>query len=419
MKIASLFPCLVCFLMLNNIHARPPDGLDSIMLHHGLIGFSLVAVYEGNIVMSEHRGLARLSHEKKTDRNTLYRFASVSKAITAMAFMMLEQEGLVDLDEDISNIMGYAIQNPHHPEVPVTPRMLLSHTSGLLDGSSYMPFLLNETYENPGAPSIRELICSEGAHYGEDLWHHALPGTYFSYSNLGYGLLGTIIETVSGQRFDLFVKGRILQPLGIRGGFNVRDIENPGDLAVLYRKTDGAWQPQADHFPGGMLSAIDFSVYRPGTNALLFGPQGGLRIAAEDLAKIMILLVSRGTYDDIGILKPETVQKMQEVQWHYDGSNGDNYRKLFNCWGLGLWLTTLQPGADMVVPGFRMRGHAGQAYGLLSGMYFHNDPDFGIIFALNGKAGAFSPGQRSALYLEEEVLIDFLFHQAIAPLLDD
>jgi CubicO group peptidase (beta-lactamase class C family) len=389
---------------------------DSILAKLNLVGFSLVAVKGGEVVYSEHRGLANISEGREINSKTMFRVASVSKTVTSMAFMILEQEGLAGLDDDLSDILGYKIENPHHPGMAITPRMLMSHTSGLTDGGNYMSFLLNETYENPAPPSIKELVCADGSWFSMDQWNESFPGSYFSYSNLGYGLLGTVIEKVSDQRFDLFVKNRILDPLKIEGGFNIREISNLQGLAVLYRNPGDIWEPQADHYPGDTITWIDFSGYTPGTNALLFGPQGGLRISAEDLAKIMILLLNQGMYEGHQILSPSSVRKMQEVQWKYNGTNGNNNSNLFNSWGLGLFISSMQENGDVIIPGFRMTGHAGQAYGLLSGMYFCPESDFGIIFILNGKAGPFVPGKRSSLFHEEEVLIDYLFQNAINPL---
>jgi CubicO group peptidase (beta-lactamase class C family) len=367
-------------------------------------------------VFSEHRGLANISESREINSKSMFRVASVSKTVTSMAFMILEQEGLAGLDDDVSDILGYKIENPHHPGKAITPRMLMSHTSGLTDGGNYMSFLLDETYENPAPPSIKELVCTDGSWFSMEQWLKASPGSYFSYSNLGYGLLGTVIEKASGQRFDLFVKSRFLDPLEIAGGFNKRDIGNLLDLAVLYRKPGDIWEPQADHYPGDTIIRIDFSGYTPGTNALLFGPQGGLRISAEGLARIMIVLMNQGLYQGHQILSPSSAGKMQEVQWKYDGTNGNNNSNLFNSWGLGLFISTMLENGDVIIPGYKMIGHSGQAYGLLSGMYYCKDSEFGIIFILNGKAGPFVSGKRSSLFHEEEVLIDYLFQNAIKPL---
>jgi CubicO group peptidase (beta-lactamase class C family) len=405
-------------LQLTGYAANFDTPADSIARKHGLLGFSLVAVHRGEVVQSMHYGMASVEENRLINNKTLYRVASVSKVITAIAFMILEQDGLVGLDTDVSDILGFEVLNPHHPDIAITPRMLMTHTSGLSDGGNYMNFLLNETYENPAAPSIAELITRNGKWYSDEQWLQNAPGSFFSYSNLGYGLLGTIIEKLTGQCFDLFVENRILNPLNISGGYNVREIDIQ-NLATLYRKPDDSWEPQADHFPNGNIPKLNYMSYIPGTNALLFAPQGGLRISAEDLAKILIILMNRGSYGEQQILSSASVQKMTEVQWIYNGSNGDNSTGLFNAWGLGLFISSMKENSDIIIPGFRMIGHYGQAYGLLSGMYFCPDADFGLIFILNGKAGSFNPGVKSALYLEEEALIDYLFQTVIGPRLQE
>lgn len=92
------------------------------------------------------------------------------------------------------------------------------------------------------------------------------PGTYFSYSNINFGLLGTLIESLSGERFDKYMKRVVLDPLGIKGSFNIDDIEDVSNIAVLYRDDE----PTVDNFKGVKPAPRDYSKYKLGTNGFLF-----------------------------------------------------------------------------------------------------------------------------------------------------
>ncbi len=412
----KFYALILPFLLITvSMHANRnhEQELQEIAGINNLMGMSVVAVHEGKIIYSGHFGLSNFALSTPVNNRTMYRVASISKTITAMAFMQLYEQGLVNLDDNISDIMGYTLQNPAHPDRIITPRMLLSHTSTLNDGSTYSSFL-NTTYNNPSPPNISQLIVPGGSHFSSGIWINALPGEYFQYTNLGYGVLASIIEKVSGERFDVYVRENILEPLEISGSFNLYDI-SLANLAVLYRMSCDQWTPQADNYPAGLPDPIDYSDYEPGHNGLIFSPQGGLRASAEDLAKIMITLSDKGTYNGTQLLEEETVELMHQREWQYNGSNGNNYHNLFNAWGLGIHLITNQENGDIVIPGYEMKGHAGEAYGLISDMYYNNDPDFGIIFITNGSAGAFFGGWNSAFYEVEEQVFSVLYNSLIAP----
>ncbi len=398
--------------------STPDELLQEIASINNLMGMSAVAVHDNKIIYSGSFGQSNYAQNIPVSHRTLYRIASISKTVTAMAFMQLYEQGLVGLDDNISDIMGYTIENPAHPGIAITPRMLLAHTATLNDGNTYGSFLA-ATVNNPSPPSLHELVVPGGSYFSSNIWLSAQPGEYFQYSNLGYGVLAGIVEKIAQTRFDVYVREHILQPLGIEGSFNIQDIDNYSNIAVLYRMNCGLWEPQADNYPNGLPAPIDYSDYEPGHNGFIFGPQGGLRITAEDLAKIMLVLMSKGTLDEVQILSSETVLLMEQMQWQYDGSNGNNYYNLFNSWGLGLHLITNQENGDIVMEGYPMKGHAGEAYGLISDMYYNNDPDFGLIFITNGSAGPYANGWHSAFYEVEEQVFDVLYNAVIVPAMTD
>lgn len=389
--------------------------LDSMAANHNLAGSVVLFIKQDTILLEHYTGMADIGRAIPVSDTTFFRVASVSKTVTAIAVMKLYQQGLLDLSEDISTYFGYTVRNPDYPTVVITPRMLLSHQSSIRDGSGYFSFL-TATSQSPPVPSIQQLLIPSGTFFTPDCWRSTEPpGTYFEYANLNYAILGTLIENVSGQRFDQFVRQQVLLPLGIEGSFNIHDLPNPDRIAVLYRKQGGNWVPQADHYNGVLPSPVNLSGYVPGTNGLLFGPQGSLRLTAKELSLILRLLANRGVVNGIRILDDSTVDLMKTKFYCYTcGNSGNNMGGLFRGYGLGLHITTNFPHEDIIFPGIEMHGHPGEAYGLLSDMYFDQKGILGVVFITNGVGTGIQYGTQSVFYACEEDVFLSLYQHFIA-----
>ena len=236
-------------------HAQFQVDLDEIMSDFNLMGMSVVTVCDGEVQEVYHGGLKDATRTLQVDDSTMYRIASVSKTITATGMMLLYDQGLFEWETDISDILGYEVRNPIHQEVPITVEMVLSHRSSLQDGSGYNDFL-GVTYASSSPPNISELIVPGGDYYTANMWRTEAPGTFFAYSNINFGLVATLMEKLSGQRFDVFMREQLFEPMGLAGSYNVADIANIDNLAVLYRN-QGENSPQlADQRRGLACSAI-------------------------------------------------------------------------------------------------------------------------------------------------------------------
>jgi CubicO group peptidase (beta-lactamase class C family) len=386
----------------------------NIMNMHKLMGMSVLAVCSDSVVYSGSFGTADYAREIPVTDSTMYKVASISKTVTATALMVLYEQKLFKLDDDIGSILGYKIRNPHYPDVVITPRMLLSHTSSLQDGTGYWNFL-TDTYKKDTVPSFAQLLTDTGSYYTKDIWQEKKPGTYFSYCNMNYGIIGSLIEKLSGQRFDIFCKQNIFDPLGIKGSYRVQDIDNINNVAAIYRMYNGLWYPQTDNFKGIKPKPRDLSNYVIGSNGALFAPQSALRISARDLSKLMLMQMNGGEYKGIRILKDATVKLMHRPQWTYNGKNGDTFFGLFLCWGLGFQVTTDIANGDIIAPGYTMTGHIGDAYGLLSDFFYNQEKHFGMIFITNGSANEFENGHGSAFNAVEEDALSALYNLEILP----
>lgn len=400
-----------------------------------LASLSAIAIRDGKVVYEGYFGRRVFGTRGDegvawADHDTLYRVASVSKLVTAIGAMQLVEQQRLDLDADVGTYLGYTLRNPNFPEAPISARMLLTHTSSLRDDGGY---------SFPLQQSLRSFLQPGGANYGDGRqWGQAsiesdrAPGKYFAYVNLNWGVLASVMEAITGERFDRYMKRAVLDPLSIAGHFNVEELTPAeiGHLAVLYRKmqhdvwaTSGPWMAQVDDYQGRVPAPrAGLASYQPGFNATIFSPQGGLRISARGLARLMQMLINEGELDGRRVLSATAVRQMLQEEWRYDAGrrNGDNYQGLFNAWGLGLQrftdLSAVGQGDRLVaaggVTGF---GHLGFAYGLNSGFFFDPVRRHGMIYIIGGVG--FNPeldqGQYSRLNSWEEKVLDALYRNAI------
>ncbi len=374
----------------------------SIAVNNDLMGGALVVFCQNGIRDNLVYGKSDMARNIPISTETKFRIASISKTITAMAVMQLVEQGLLDLDADVSTILGYNVRNPMYPASPITVRMLLSHTSSIIDGPTYGNFL-QATLNNQPMPNLSDLLTVGGAYYTTAQFNNKTPGTYFNYSNINYVILGTLVEKISNQRFDVYVKEHICDPLGIDASFNVNDLTDINHVAVLYRKINGNWIPQADNYLGIQPVHDNISGYVPGTNGARFSPQGGFRCSAKDLATIFLVLMNGGSFDNKTLLSQASCDTMIANRWTYNGTNGNDYYGLFRSWGLGIHRVTNTPGKDIVLPGSSlMFGHAGEAYGLLSDAYFDTTRKVGLVFMTNGVGVGTKTNNYSAYYTVEQ-----------------
>ena len=407
MKLNTILPLslLLSSCLFNGCSAQDfSESMALTMESHGAMGMSALVICGGEVTEAFHAGFRDYENKWPVNSDTRFRIASVSKSITAIGCMKLAEAAVIDLETDINDYLPFVVSNANHPGVPITTRMLLSHTSSIQDGSGYSPFLTS-TYQSTGnLPSLAELLEPDGLHFTANMYRTEEPGTHFAYSNLNFGLLATVMEAVTETRFDILMDSLLFDPMELGCSYDVSTLTDIENLATLYRYQDG-WVAQADQYNGIAPASPELSGYEPGTNGLRFAPQGGFRASAHELHQLMALHLNNGTaFNGTVILSGESLQAMRSVEWTYNGSNGDNYYNLFNSWGLGIQNVSQAPMGDVVFQNFEMWGHPGEAYGLVSDWYFDDETQNGIIFLTNGVANGYTSGNNSAFYtIEEEV----------------
>jgi CubicO group peptidase (beta-lactamase class C family) len=355
------------------------EKLAGIAKANDLVGMSVCVVQSGKPLWLIHEGYRDLERKLPVNDSIVFRIASISKMFTVTAIMQLYDRKLFRLTDDVSPYLGFKLRNPDFPDQKITFEMLMSHTSSLREGEGYEKFL-DLSYGRNAVPSLQALLVKDSSCFTADMWSKTdgPDQHYFSYANINFGILGTLVELISGQRFDLYCLDHIFKPLHLTASFDVRDIPNINNVSVIYRDQDSVWTPQTEAWRGVRPTRRDLSTYKPGTNAVIFSPQGGLRISASDLAKFMVLQENNGLYNQVRILSDSSTQRMHQIIWQYNGTNGDTDQGFFLNYGLASMNT------DNLIPGMTLTGHSGDAYGLISDMYYSPKEDFGIIFITNG-----------------------------------
>lgn len=327
-----------------------------------------------------------------TPKNAIYRIASISKIIVAMAMMMLVEKGKANLNDDISQYLGFTIRNPNFINVPITIKMLMLHTSSITDGPEEGGLGYNGVNVIKQFIRLEELLIPGGTLYTPETFTDFEPGTHFQYSNFGSGILACIVEKISGEYFTDFIEKRLFIPLNIDASFRVENIKSKDIIASSY-------QIHNNDFVLALSKELAlermFPCYELGHN--FRGPAGGLFISMPDLAKIMMILMNNGKYNNHHFLKEETVNLMYQVHWQKDSD------KLYQAKGLQM----------IILKGFTnkpLRGHFGNAYGVRSFMLFSKEEKKGACFISSG--GKYDMALSGMTFLQEDVLKLFIeFYQ--------
>jgi CubicO group peptidase (beta-lactamase class C family) len=329
------------------------------------------------------------------------RIASISKLVVAVGVMKLVEEGRLDLDADVSRWLGWSLRNPSFPDRPITLRQLLSHTSSVRD--------FEDQYAIPLGDSLQAVMAAPTSW---DLKNG--PGVgYFKYSNLNFPIVASIVERVTGERFDLWMRREVIEPMKLDACYNWPTCSDAKVARAVVLMQDG--KAVRDDLGGKRpdcpvyveTGPCDLGRWKLGENGALFSPQGGLRISTRDLARVGRMLLNRGTLDGVRILAPQSVEVMLHPAWRFDGRNGDTDHGFYCAYGLAVQLLpTAASGCkdDPVGDGIPRLGHAGDAYGLRSGLWIDRLHGIGVAYFVTGLSDDPPRGQSAYRAAEEAAL---------------
>jgi CubicO group peptidase (beta-lactamase class C family) len=282
--------------------ASTPATIDALvaakMEERGLMGVAGAVFVDGRKVWSKEYGYRDYRRTQPFTTTTPTTIASITKTFTGVAMMRLVAEGKLDLDADVNRYLPFSIRNPRFPDTPITLRMIATHTSSITDRWE----VYRDTYDFSGGPAeplsdfITSYFAPDGRRYSADNYTKAAPGTQRDYSNIGAGLVGFIIERLSGERLDAYTKRHIFTPLGMRStGWFLRDLP-AAELSTQFVAHEG-WAVPLPRYEGVTY------------------PDGGVRTSVHDLSRFFLALLGHGEYDGARILPARAADEMTRFQF--------------------------------------------------------------------------------------------------------
>ncbi|MEE9363596.1 MAG: serine hydrolase domain-containing protein [Cellulophaga sp.] len=317
------------------------QSVEDLMLKYKVPGLRIVFVDKGIISWSKNYGYANLKDSIKIDDKTVFTGASLGKPITTMAALKLEEQGVLNLDEDVNNkLIGWKVPiNEFTKKEKVTLRRLIGHTSGFnrYYGANYMPY--------EALPTIEQTLRGEKPSHHPAVKLVSVPGEKYRYSNPGYLILEKLMEDVTDKKFENIIDELVLKPSEMKSS----SFEQPIPKRLMATKATGYSENLQPH----------------PYNIITFKSAGGIWTTPDDLARFTYTLLNdhnRGTHK---LLSQEMTNKVF--------NKGGNLEKL------GFTILNWKRNVDDI--SFR---HTGQNYGFTSVIFGSVKKEQAVIIMANG-----------------------------------
>lgn len=327
------------------------DFVHSMLEEWKLPGVAIGLVKDGEVVLAQGFGLRDRETGQEVTPQTIFGIASCTKAFTAMALAILVDEGKLDWDAPLRNYLPFKLSDSVASE-RITARDILSHRTGLPSHD-----LIAYGTQLSAEELLKRLPYLE---MNKDI------RTAWQYNNLMYGVAGYLIECLSGQKWDAFVRQRILEPLGMEStSFTIEAVRQMPDYAMPYHLVDGE------------IQRTNFYDLR-GADA----PAGAINSNVEDMTKWLRCLLNQTQYGDGQRLVSEaqfkqlTGPQMIMPPWPYQTEHYTEESDL--CYAFGWWVYTYR--------GHRIAQHSGGIDGFSVLTTFLPDDNIGVVVLTNREA---------------------------------
>ena len=323
--------------------------IETIAKKNGAAGVQVAVVEKGVLTDTFTYGWATKETDPMTPDHVI-RLASISKIGIGLSAMFLQEEGVVELDQDMSQYWGFTVRNPKHPDRPITIRHMLTHTSSIVNAPTETSRLYDDVCLN---------LQGEGFTRG-------IPGDigYWSYNNYGYGVLGMTLELASDRHIDEILDQHLYRYADMTAAFAPGDLPQGTKLTNVY---------QANGTIGRSVE-LQQSMHvdpKPGGNGEFFA--GVMTTSASDAAKMAVLLANDGLYEGVRLLEASSVEQMETV--NPTAVPAGFYQGLTIRYRPNLY------GRENIYY------HTGSAYGVYNCFSYDPDTGDGIVVLTTGAAG--------------------------------
>jgi CubicO group peptidase (beta-lactamase class C family) len=310
------------------------------------VGLSACVVKDDQVTWSGQFGKADKEAGTSVTEDTLFYIGSISKTVTGVAIMQLAERGVIGLDQDVNDFLGFSLRNPRYPSTPITFRHLLCHGSSVVRDKDDFYNLYGATTGKimPLADLVGSAFDPERNADAASMYLKWAPGSNAVYSNWGFAILGYLVERASGQLFEDYVQANIFDPLGMDSASWFTVPANSGRIAVNYGPDREA------------ISATNVAMY----------PAGSLLCSQRDFARFLAVFTNGGMVEGTRILSPESVAAMAEIQLH----------------GYGLALERFAADADGLAP--PVIGKGGDLFGSHANFLFDPENRIGFFWCCTG-----------------------------------
>lgn len=337
---------------LAKIRARMQSFVDQ-----GTIAGVVTLVARRGVVASlEAVGYQDLETQKPMRTDTIFQVRSMTKSVTAVGIMILLEEGRLNLSDPVEKhvpeFRGIAVTESRQGETARTKqpwraptiRDLLTHTSGVVNDTVDLPEALRERMR--GTKSLAESV----AVFAQQPLEFE-PGAKFLYSDLGYATLGRIIEVVSDQPYEKFLKERIFEPLGMKDGSLLPPLEKLDRVASTYALKEGK-----------LVKSEYYDISNLKDRLKIPRPSSSMFSTASDMFSFYQMMLNGGTHNGRRILSRASVEVMTHV---HTGELVDTRRQTGTSvagdkanYGLG-WIVARDPGQTLRLTSIGSYGHGG------------------------------------------------------------
>ncbi|MGN7821370.1 serine hydrolase [Chitinophaga varians] len=312
-------------------------------------GIAVALVGPDGIVWSKIAGMANIEKKEAITAKTVFKVGSLAKPFIGLSIMRLVENGKLNLDADVNDYLPFKLQNPFNPTKKITLRLLMSHTSGIID-AVYRDMLLSDFLvpgkDHPMALSeyVQSMLDPSGKFYNTRSFIDDRAKPVFGYSNLGAALAAYIVELTVKESFDTWSYRQFIAPLGT--------------TALVWHLRDYATQPfalpyDADQQTHGDYSMVDYCT-------------GGLHASLNDLSTFARMLVNYGAKDGKQIIAAGTLEAMGKVQ----------FPEAESVYGL-FWQHRKVGNQDIY-------GHGGDVYGSHAQLYVNYATKRAVVMMING-----------------------------------
>lgn len=337
------------------------NAMEDVVRGARLPGAGVALVSNGQLLWCGGFGKADLASGRDITCDTEFRVGSISKTFVALALLKLQGEGKINLESRLQDVAPeIPVKNRWQSSNPVRIVNLLEHTAGFDDMEAAEVYNFKDPYDYPLLDVFKRFQEPEDVRWP--------PSTRMSYSNPGFGIAGYLIEKITHEPFDQYIRETILRPLGMANADFPFTAANKALLATGYAGVP----PRPVGYP-----------------YIYLRPAGDLKASPGELAKLVQFFLQRGKAADAQIVQPSSIVRMESVETTSAAQHGLRL-------GYGL------ANYSAVTGGVVTHGHDGGIDGFISSYRYMPEQNWGYVVLLNGTQSG------RALSELNELAIDFL-----------